>query len=90
MGPIYLGDGIWSTKVDWADYTPQEFEDRRGQFLAQYLKEQHELAVQGLPTTDWSFGLSQSPARWSAVDQITANVLHLFGSAPEIVRPIAA
>jgi hypothetical protein len=50
VGPIYLGDGIWSTKVDWADYTPQEFEDRMGQFLAQYLKEQHELAVQGLPT----------------------------------------
>ena len=41
-------------------------------------------------TTDWSFGLSQSPTRWSAVDQITANVLHLFGSAPEIVRPITA
>ena len=41
-------------------------------------------------TTDWSFGLSQSPGRWSAVDQITANLLHQLGSAPEVIRPIAS
>lgn len=39
-------------------------------------------------TTDWSFGLSQSVDRWSPLDQITANLLHQFGGAPEIVRPI--
>lgn len=41
-------------------------------------------------TTDWSFGLGQSLTHWSAVDQITANVLHHFGSAPEITRSITA
>jgi hypothetical protein len=39
-------------------------------------------------TTDWSFGLSSSADRWSAVDQITANLLHQLGGAPEIVRPM--
>jgi hypothetical protein len=39
-------------------------------------------------TTDWSFGLSQNANEWSVIDQITANILHLYGSAPEISRPI--
>ena len=39
-------------------------------------------------TTDWSFGLSQSPRRWSAIDQITANLLHLYGSCPRLTRPL--
>ena len=39
-------------------------------------------------TTDWSFGLSQSSNRWSVIDQITANLLHLYGSAPQLVRPL--
>jgi hypothetical protein len=39
-------------------------------------------------TTDWSFGLSQSQEHWSVVDQITANVLYLYGSAPQIVHGV--
>jgi hypothetical protein len=39
-------------------------------------------------TTDWSFGLSQSSNRWSVIDQITANLLCLYGSAPSLVHPL--
>jgi len=39
-------------------------------------------------TTDWSFGLSQSEGRWSAVDQITGNLFHLYGSAPKLTHPL--
>lgn len=39
-------------------------------------------------TTDWSFGLSQAVDRWSAVDQITANLLYLYGSAPQLIHPL--
>jgi hypothetical protein len=39
-------------------------------------------------TTDWSFGLSHSPNRWSVIDQITANLLYLYGSAPRLVHPL--
>lgn len=46
--------------------------------------------VFGASTTDWSFGLSQSPSRWSAIDQITANLLHLYGSGPRIVHPMTS
>ncbi|HEX5255285.1 MAG TPA: N,N-dimethylformamidase beta subunit family domain-containing protein [Mycobacterium sp.] len=40
-------------------------------------------------TTDWPFGLSQTEDNWTSIDQITANLLQLYGSAPQITRPIA-
>lgn len=39
-------------------------------------------------TTDWSFGLSQRTNRWSVIDQITANLLYLYGDAPQLIHPL--
>jgi hypothetical protein len=41
-------------------------------------------------TTDWSFGLSQSADQWSEIDQITANLLHLYGSAQRLAHHFGA
>jgi hypothetical protein len=44
VGIVYLGDGIWTSSPAWAEYTPQEFEDRARQYLQELL--QHERAEQ--------------------------------------------
>lgn len=46
-GMIYAGDGIWMPKVNWADYTPEEFEDRARQYISELMREQRRRAEAG-------------------------------------------
>jgi hypothetical protein len=49
VGGIYVGDNVRIQTADWADYTPQEFEDRARQYLAQLVAEQRAAALRGEP-----------------------------------------
>jgi hypothetical protein len=49
IGMVNVGDNIWVPKVNWAEYTPQEFEDRARQYLSELMREQRRRAERGEP-----------------------------------------